>query len=65
MEKRSFWFLASFWLSYRVLQTRSVAKALPKTKNPRSEWLQYFLNRSRLPDYRPVASFSAGSVKKI
>jgi len=64
MEKRSFWFLASFWLSYRVLQTRSVAKALPKTKNPRSEWLQYFFNRSRLPDYRPVASFFGGISEK-
>jgi hypothetical protein len=42
MEERSFWFLASFWLSYRVLQTCSFAKALPKTKNPRSELATVF-----------------------
>jgi len=28
-------------------QTCSFAKASPKPKNPRSEWPQFFLNRSR------------------
>ena len=44
--ERSFWVWASFRLSYRVVQTCAFAKASPKPKNPRSEWLHYFLKRS-------------------
>src|ERR1700679_3930298 len=43
---RSFGVLASFRLSYRVIQTCSFAKASPKLKNPRSAWLQFFFKRS-------------------
>jgi hypothetical protein len=44
--KRSFWVLASFWLSYRPLRACSFAKASPKPKNPRSDRPHYFLKRS-------------------
>jgi hypothetical protein len=40
-----------FWLRFGsvtgVLQTCSFAKASPKVKISGSEWLQYFLNRSK------------------
>jgi hypothetical protein len=33
----------------QVNSTCSFAEASPKPKNPRSPWLQYFLNRSKTP----------------
>ena len=45
--ERSFSALASFRLSHRVFQTCSFAKASPKPKNPRSEWLRHILKRSK------------------
>ena len=46
-ESGLFGFLASFRLRHRSLWTCFVAEASPKPKNPRSEWLHYFLKRSR------------------
>jgi hypothetical protein len=49
-EKRSFWVLASFRLSYRVFKHAPSPKPRQNTENPRSKWPHYFLKRSSLAE---------------
>jgi hypothetical protein len=47
IKERSFWVLASFWLSHRPQRACSLTQPCQNTKNPRSAWLQYFFKRSK------------------
>src|SRR6202012_2873369 len=48
MRDRSFWFLASFRLSYRVFKPAPSPKPCQKPKILAPRWLQFFFKRSNL-----------------